>query len=124
MIKTTESLKKNDTQRSSVDELTSLLGDRKSKSKWSLNDDNRDTFYQDAIEEIRAILGFLWPLLVTYLLGKGMRLVDIRFLGKQGSQVMAAVSLANLYTTVGGLAMGFGLLTGSTCVPPVSNNTD
>ncbi|KAI8381138.1 mate-domain-containing protein [Radiomyces spectabilis] len=66
---------------------------------------------QLAIGEIRSMLKLTWPLLVTFLLGIGMRLTDVKFLGNLDPQIMAAVSLGNLYTTVGGLAVGTGLLT-------------
>ncbi|KAI9491250.1 mate-domain-containing protein [Zychaea mexicana] len=71
---------------------------------------------QDVKDETKAILNYTWPLLVTFVIGKGMGLVDVWFLGRLGSEgyydsVMAVVSLGNLWSTVAGLAFGNGLLT-------------
>ncbi|KAL0089069.1 mate-domain-containing protein [Phycomyces blakesleeanus] len=72
----------------------------------------KDLFWtSESIKEIKAIMVFAWPLLATYLLGIGMRVVDVWFIGRLGPQLMAAVSLGNLFCTVGGLAMGSGMLT-------------
>ncbi|ORX53569.1 MATE efflux family protein [Hesseltinella vesiculosa] len=61
--------------------------------------------------ELATLARLGWPVLVTFLLGMGMKLVDVWFLGKLGPQVMAASSLGGLYIMVGGLALGNGLLT-------------
>ncbi|KAI9275813.1 mate-domain-containing protein [Phascolomyces articulosus] len=66
---------------------------------------------QDIKEEARSILNYTWPLLITFVVGKGMGVVDVWFLGKLGSEVMAVVSLGNLWSTVAGVAFGNGLLT-------------
>ncbi|KAI9317765.1 mate-domain-containing protein [Dichotomocladium elegans] len=61
--------------------------------------------------ETKALALLAWPLLITYVVGYGMRLTDVWFLGRLGTEVMAVVSLSGLWTTVAGLAMGNGLLT-------------
>lgn len=91
----------------------------------------------DGVKELKAIYKFAWPLMVTFLLGMGMKLVDVWFYGKLGSQgkvclfltlmdrspaylffttllllVLAATSLGSLFITVTGLALGNGMLTG------------
>ncbi|SAM02654.1 hypothetical protein [Absidia glauca] len=65
----------------------------------------------DGVKELKAIYKFAWPLMVTFLLGMGMKLVDVWFYGKLGSQVLAATSLGGLFITVTGLALGNGMLT-------------
>ncbi|KAI7881036.1 MATE efflux family protein [Lichtheimia hyalospora FSU 10163] len=64
-----------------------------------------------AIKETISILALTWPLLITFVVGYGMKLVDVWFLGRLDTEVMAVVSLSNLWCTVGGFAMGNGLLT-------------
>ncbi|KAI9275705.1 mate-domain-containing protein [Phascolomyces articulosus] len=68
-------------------------------------------WFQDIKQETIFILNYTWPLLITFVVGKGMGLVDVWFLGRLGSEVMAVVSLGNLWSTVAGLAFGNGLLT-------------
>ncbi|KAG2223480.1 hypothetical protein INT45_001228 [Circinella minor] len=68
-------------------------------------------YFEDIKQEAVAIINYTWPLLITFVVGKGMGLVDIWFLGRLGSEVMAVVSLGNLWSTVAGLAFGNGLLT-------------
>lgn len=63
-------------------------------------------------QELQAILRFGIPLIVTFLLGVGNKVIDVWFLGKIGSEAMAIVSLGNLFTTVAGLSVGQGILTG------------
>jgi MATE family multidrug resistance protein len=40
----------------------------------------------DGVKELKAIYKFAWPLMATFLLGMGMKLVDVWFYGKLGSQ--------------------------------------
>ncbi|KAI9490877.1 mate-domain-containing protein [Zychaea mexicana] len=77
-----------------------------------LNKKQQDySWQQDLKEEALSILNYTWPLLITFVIGKGMGLVDVWFLGRLGSEVMAIVSLGNLWSIVAGLAFGNGLLT-------------
>ncbi|KAG2209364.1 hypothetical protein INT46_002607 [Mucor plumbeus] len=62
-------------------------------------------------QELQAILRFGIPLIVTFLLGVGNKVIDVWFLGKIGSEAMAIVSLGNLFVTVAGLSVGQGILT-------------
>ncbi|KAI8138801.1 mate-domain-containing protein [Fennellomyces sp. T-0311] len=88
---------------SSNDESTYLLAKRKPV--------DRASWIQEAKSETKAILNYTWPLLITFVVGKGMGIVDVWFLGQLGAEVMAVVSLGNLWSTVAGLAFGNGLLT-------------
>ncbi|KAI8339611.1 mate-domain-containing protein [Chlamydoabsidia padenii] len=65
----------------------------------------------DIIPELKAISKFAWPLMITFLLGMGMKLVDVWFIGRQGPQVLAATSLGSLFITVTGVALSNGMLT-------------
>ncbi|ORZ16263.1 mate-domain-containing protein [Absidia repens] len=65
----------------------------------------------DGLQELKAIYKFVWPLMVTYLLGTGLKLVDVWFYGKLGPKVMAATSLGSLFVTICGLALGNGMVT-------------
>lgn len=70
--------------------------------------------YGEIQQEIQAISRFALPLIVTFLLGVGNKVVDVWFLGKVGSEAMAVASLGNLFTTIAGLSVGMGILTGRT----------
>ncbi|KAI9028933.1 mate-domain-containing protein [Phycomyces nitens] len=103
-------------QNSPEDERVLLLqNDSKSQRLYDgsiLQPKEKDLFWtEESLKEVNAIMVFAWPLLATYLLGIGMRVVDVWFIGRLGPQLMAAVSLGNLFCTVGGLAMGSGMLT-------------
>ncbi|KAL7317042.1 hypothetical protein PS15m_003446 [Mucor circinelloides] len=67
--------------------------------------------YGEIQQESQAILRFALPLIVTFLLGVGNKVVDVWFLSKVGSEAMAIASLGNLFTTVAGLSVGMGILT-------------
>ncbi|KAF1803493.1 mate-domain-containing protein [Mucor lusitanicus] len=67
--------------------------------------------YGEIQQEIQAISRFALPLIVTFLLGVGNKVVDVWFLGKVGSEAMAVASLGNLFTTIAGLSVGMGILT-------------
>lgn len=67
-------------------------------------------------QEILAIIKFGVPLIITFLLGYGNRVVDIWFLGKTGSESMAVASLASLFTNITCLSIGMGMLTGTTTI--------
>ncbi|KAI9257072.1 mate-domain-containing protein [Helicostylum pulchrum] len=76
------------------------------------DDINKSTFLNNQVrDELVAILKFAIPLIVTFLLGVGNRVIDVWFLGKVGSEAMAVVSLGGLFTTVAGLSVGQGILT-------------
>lgn len=64
-------------------------------------------------QEILAIIKFGVPLIITFLLGYGNRVVDIWFLGKTGSESMAVASLASLFTNISCISIGMGMLTGN-----------
>lgn len=68
--------------------------------------------YGDIQQELQAIIRFGIPLIVTFLLGVGNKVIDVWFIGKIGSEAMAIVSLGNLFVTVAGLSVGQGILTG------------
>lgn len=68
--------------------------------------------YGEIQQELQAILRFALPLIITFLLGVGNKVVDVWFLSKVGSEAMAIASLGNLFTTVAGLSVGMGILTG------------
>ncbi|CEP17486.1 hypothetical protein [Parasitella parasitica] len=61
--------------------------------------------------ELQAILLFGIPLICSYLLGVGNKVIDVWFLGKIGSEAMAIVGLGNLFIAVAGLSVGQGMLT-------------
>ncbi|KAI8062522.1 mate-domain-containing protein [Gongronella butleri] len=63
------------------------------------------------VAETKALAKYAWPLLITFLVGMGNRIVDMRFIGRMGPQVLAANGLAMLFITVCGIAMGNGLMT-------------
>ncbi|CAO3643081.1 unnamed protein product [Mucor fragilis] len=67
--------------------------------------------YGEIQQELQAIFRFALPLIVTFLLGVGNKVIDVWFLGKVGSEAMAVASLGNLFTTVAGLSVGMGILT-------------
>ncbi|GAA5809471.1 hypothetical protein MFLAVUS_002879 [Mucor flavus] len=76
------------------------------------DDTNKNSFLNNQVrEELVAILKFAIPLIITFLLGVGNRVIDVWFLGKVGSEAMAVVSLGGLFTTVAGLSVGQGILT-------------
>ncbi|KAI8098278.1 mate-domain-containing protein [Gilbertella persicaria] len=62
-------------------------------------------------QELTGIIRFCIPLIITFLLGVGNRVVDVWFLGKIGAEAMAVASLGNLFTMVTGLSIGYGVLT-------------
>jgi hypothetical protein len=63
-------------------------------------------------QELLALSKFAIPLVITFMVAVGMRVVDVWFLGKLGPQAMAVVSLGGLFTTITGLSIGQGILTG------------
>ena len=42
--------------------------------------------FEDIKQEAVAIINYTWPLLITFVVGKGMGLVDVWFLGRLGSE--------------------------------------
>ena len=45
-----------------------------------------DYWLRDAKQEIKSILNYTWPLLITFVVGKAMGVVDVWFLGQLGSE--------------------------------------
>jgi hypothetical protein len=78
------------------------------------NTSNQNFWVDDQIyQELLALFKFAIPLVITFLVAIGMRVIDVWFLGKLGSQAMAVVSLGGLFTTITGLSIGQGILTGT-----------
>ena len=46
----------------------------------------QDYWLQDAKQEIKSILDYTWPLLITFVVGKGMGVMDVWFLGQLGAE--------------------------------------
>ena len=46
----------------------------------------QDYWLRDAKQEIKSILNYTWPLLITFVVGKGMGVMDVWFLGQLGSE--------------------------------------
>lgn len=76
-------------------EFTALLSNpsRNIKSSDEANyeqvniDGKSETFWMKImVSEAKMVVDYAWPLLITYLVGLGMKLVDVWFLGRLGSQ--------------------------------------
>ncbi|KAI9478289.1 MAG: mate-domain-containing protein [Benjaminiella poitrasii] len=67
--------------------------------------------YSEIRQEGLAILKFGIPLIITFLLGVGNKVIDVWFVGNVSSEALAVVSLGNLFTTIAGLSIGNGILT-------------
>ncbi|KAI7906061.1 mate-domain-containing protein [Cokeromyces recurvatus] len=66
---------------------------------------------KDVKNELHAIFKFGIPLMITFLLGVGNKVIDVWFVGNLSSEMLAVVSLGNLFTAVVGLSVGNGILT-------------
>ncbi|RUS29816.1 mate-domain-containing protein [Jimgerdemannia flammicorona] len=126
-----------------IDERTSLLGNRA-----YLDDDDDDDTYGDESgdhqerrrgieihasgkfwrdmrivgpQEAKILVKYSGPLIITYMLQIGLRIVDIWFIE------LAAASLGGMFCMITGFALGWGMTTGkfplSTCSSPSSHQT-
>ncbi|RUP46391.1 hypothetical protein BC936DRAFT_147013 [Jimgerdemannia flammicorona] len=150
-----------------IDERTSLLGNRA-----YLDDDDDDDTYGDESgdhqerrrgieihasgkfwrdmrivgpQEAKILVKYSGPLIITYMLQIGLRIVDIWFIGFEnahlnspyrssscstghlGATELAAASLGGMFCMITGFALGWGMTTGkfplSTCSSPSSHQT-
>lgn len=66
-----------------IDENTHLLRfNKKRDSTTTASRRHSSTTLHDTIEETISILSLAWPLLITFVVGYGMKLVDVWFLGR------------------------------------------
>lgn len=68
-----------------IDENTHLLRFKRDQPSFTTTPTSRlphSATLHDAIQETISILALSWPLLITFVVGYGMKLVDVWFLGR------------------------------------------